>query len=1178
MSELNTLVSEFSTEKSLKDAAAKNAYLEQAVKNATFVKANHTTAYRNSFEVLDRAEKIHTIKEDKLSKFEKLLLLISMSTYTEKDFEKFQKKVYPNEKPLTRRDFYRQLCIRNNSYTGEKIENDFVDMVYDTSNDLIKEIETRTLPTVADFLAAAQKERMFADPTLITQRMTRAEWKQRGFSISKSAIGSGKTEEGEPLFDSVWACPKSKKCQKDYIEIPLITSRKTSYTLFDPEKHECDCPNFENVIERLEEAFHVKINILHPETKVNAKVEKRLKSSLKKGKESFWFPKTRQYAPQLCVYGLRLNKANYADVKTSNIEGKENYVELNKNDLAAVTVYEIAKGLFASDYNKIKKRVKKSFKMNSTFWKRHGKNNYFNQFMTFNEASCLLATQMVMRALPLDDNNVKASRKLDQGLGFAFANKMAQFRDLSAQWVLPAIKETAMDMAYNFYKSLKITPAQLRDNCSKLGYTVPKEAKSDLSVVSKDDYAEMIFPARSFEKFKERDVVYNWLNDEEETIDSLLQGTMGSLPGLRGLGVQRRVVEPTQVEAVDEVEEKEQVVEKEEPAQVKKEEEVKQEVVEPAVTVAEEEAVRQDVVEEQEEVGSLDFDEFIYAKLKNDLKEVLDEEKITQEDSKAQSYYRIFETVREKTALKGLIIRIIGKDDYEKEYNQYLKDIEEINLLRESPRTGKTRHEIKRDEALAKIAERDRKLAEEKSPIIYIPYTNPLRLPAPQERLAVNSDKLLLTSSKYVEDLVEIADLRGDIENKILDLSILKICKETIDNMKKTNREPEFKTVADVVIKSINIDNINHDFDSNAITFVALKKLAYTSDRSELDAYVSTLADGLTRLDVDKVIASLEAEIDSLKSQRLSLMTGINQTILDNDLIVEGKLVTLLNTEYSYDCTCKQWFKDGKVFDKEKCNAILTEVDEKIVDDTRKTVNSIKIEFNKSTKTLEEQFEIMKKKIFADLVKKVNVAVSEIGLQANKKLINATKKTNVNELTALKDLAYSIYIRRTGPDKKVASGVLNPSYDGTTVKNYTAIVESYKEQAIQDVDAITLKLFGEIIADMQENPDNYRKVDAANNVKLLTPTTIINKYFGGVAARKDGIRDLISDGVSKYATSLANLKNIADKMKISVDELSRNMAKSESYTEVIAEKLSVDKTEVETKVKLIQKDDGGQGK
>lgn len=1144
---MNDLVSEFSDEKIFREEQAKKAYLDEVVKNARLVKANKTTAYRSSFEVLDRAYKLNKIKENKISEFQKLLITLSMSTYSEKKFEEFQKKVMPKEQPLSRREFYRQLCIKNGTYEGEEIESPFVDMVYTTSAQLIKGIEADKLPTIADYLAAAQKERMFADPNLITQRMTKAEWKKRGFAVNRASIPSGETEEGEPLFDAVWAVPrtKSKRAVKDFVEFPLITSRKTRYTLFDPQKGECACPNFENIISRLEDGFHVKINVLFEDTKVNEKVIKALKTNIAKGKECFWFKQTRKYAPQLCVYGKRINKASYQDAKNRD---ENNLVPLNKNELAALTVYELSKGIFAADFKGIKKDVKKCFRLNTSFWKRHGKNEYYNHFMTINEASCLLATQMVMRALPLDDNNVVASRKLDQGLGFAFANKMAQFPDLNAQWILPVVRNTALDMACKFYKELNISPAQLKEKCAKLGYAVPKEVKTDITKSSRDDYAEILFAARDYTRLNIREEVYDWLDDEEVTLDSLLRENLDSLKKMPDLG-EVRVANNVVAQKDDEEETEEKIVS----------DEVIEEQVEEKV--------------EPQPVGSEDFDQFIYSKLKKDLKEVLESEKIPQDDPKAQSYYRIFETVHEKTALKGLLIRIIGKEDYEAEYAKYLNDIEQVNLLREVPKSNNP-EDAKRDEAVARTAERDRVAAE--NPAILIPYTSPLLLPAPKEKVSILKDKLLLSDSKYVEDLVEIADLRGQIENRILDLSILKICKETIDNLKKTGKEPDVSTVAEVVIKSIKIDDLNPDYDTTAVTYNALKKLANTKERDELNAYAATLADGITRLDLDKVIATIEGEIETLKDSRVALMTGINQTIVDQDMVVEAKVVSLLNTEFSYDCTCTQWFKDGKVFDKEKCNAILAQVDEKIVDETRKSVNSLKIEFNKTTKTLEEQFEASKKKIFADLQKKIYAAVSEIGIQANKKLINATKNTKVNELTALKDLTYSIFIRGTTAEKKVPASVLNPTYssDGMTVKNYTAIVDSYKEQAIQDVNGVALKLFEEIIADMQKNPDKYKKVDAQNNAKLLTPTTIVNKFFGGIAARREGIRDLVSESISKYAVSLANLKDIADDMKISVDELSRNMSKSETYTEVIAKKLSVDKTEVETKVKLIQKDDG----
>lgn len=1141
------MLSEFSEEKTLREEKAKQAYLGEVVKNATFIKADKTTAYRSSFEVLDRAGKINKLKENKISEFQKLLLALSMSTYSEKKFADFQKKICPDEEPLSRREFYRQLCIKNRTYEGEEIDSRFVSMVYENSAELIKSIETDQLPTIADYLAAVQKERMHADPMLITQRMTRDEWRERGLFVSKQAVPSGETEQGDPLFDAVWAVPKTKgkKFIKDFVEFPLMTSRKTRYTLFNPSKGECDCPNFEGIIKRLEDAFHLKINVIYPDTQLNDKVYKGLRSSLKKNRECFWFPKTRKYAPQLCVYSLRLNKAGYLDTKA--VDDENALLPLNKNEIAALTVYELAKGIFAADFKGIKKNVKKTFNLNTPFWKRHGKHDYYGQFMTINEASCLLATQMVMRALPLDDKNVVASRKLDQGLGFAFASKMAQFNDLKAQWVLPVIKETAMEMAFKFYKEMNISPAQLKENCARLGYTVPSEAKSDMSKVSRDDYTEILFAARDYNRLMFKDEVYNWLGDEEETLDSLLRESMATFGKMPELGVERVVTNPEVIDGKDDDVE----------------------------TLTEEVVTTEEKVDEKP-VGSEDFDKFIFAKLKKDLKQVLEDEKIGKDDARAQSYYRIFETVQEKTALKGLIVRIIGKEDYEAEYARYLEDIEKVNLLRETPKTGKTPHERKRDEVLARIAERDRRLAEEKSPIICIPYNPPLLLPAPQEKLTITGDKVLRSGSKYVEDIVEIAELRGKIENKILDLSILKICKETIDSLKKSGKEPDISTVAEVIVKSINVDNLDPDFDSTAVTFTALKKLVYTTERDELNAYAYTLADGISRLNIEEVIASLEKEIDSLKNERISLMTGINQTIVDEGLVVEGKLVTVLNREFSYDCTCKQWFKDGKVFDKDKCNSILTEVDEKIVDETRKTVKSIKIEFNKSTKTIEEQFEAAKKKIFAEIQKKINVAVSEIGLQANKKLLNATRNTRVNELTALKDLAFAIYVRGTTADKKIPANVLNPTYstDGKPVKNYTAIVESYKEQAIQDVNGVATKLFDEIIADMQQHPENYRKVDASGQVKLLTPTTIINKYFGGVAARKEGIRALVSDSITRYAVSLANIKDVADDMKISVDELSKNMSKSESYTEVIAKKLSVDKTVVETKVKLIQKDDG----
>lgn len=483
------------TKKKVKKVKSKNlsdVFNSESDKDAKvisdIVKSISNGKYTNT-NLMDVAEKLDNVKEKNLSRFTKLLTVLSLYSGNDNDFAELQAKC-GYEDTLSVQTFYEQLydiSIGNHAEVS-----DFTRVVYDNSNAFIDNLKNLVTPSINDYIKRTQFDRRNKDANLSDQNFCNdyqglAEIRSRELVIPKGVSPyEVDAKTGLKFYDTVCAVPKAfyKKNKLDpklygVSDSPLIRSRKTRYQLFTAKEQQCD--NMENIIDSLANTFNAKINLVEYADEINGS-NKEYKFFKKHAEENDF-----KYKGELYVKRSRINYSNASDVRR-NAEGK---VNSNDNEMVAYAIKALANDYFDKDKKAYRAKIAHNIAINGGFCNINKKAKHFYPFIR--ECASIMATRMVLYSIDLDGKDKNVNFKLDQGLEFALANKLATFPDLKAKWVLPSIKGMAKYFAFEYFRKAGIAPKQIALGMERARQHVDEFRDIPASMATVDDYSKVIF-------------------------------------------------------------------------------------------------------------------------------------------------------------------------------------------------------------------------------------------------------------------------------------------------------------------------------------------------------------------------------------------------------------------------------------------------------------------------------------------------------------------------------------------------------------------------------------------------------------------------------------------------------------------------------------------------------------
>ncbi len=488
----------------------------------------------DSKQFAQHAYHISEVRRGHVDKVYNLITILSLFTGSEEDFVRLQGQLkIPPEIAINRADFYSQLLSYANKEEAPFGYHPFVGFCLNR----VKELENATkkfkAPTVIEYLEVLRKDRLDRDENLEDQFFDRKDaYNTRGFIIPKGIIPiSGKLNSNKAVFDTMNAVPKHffyrygvhkhsykayKNCvlkpeYRDYWpDAPLIRSRKTDRALFSYDTEVM--PDFNEKIKALGDAFGTEI-------KINEMKTWEKEEAVKNGLSVLDFDTVRDHSYRILDDGeTKITTIRRWRIHTSNdrtmVPRPEPEYENAKTLRCKVNDYEVfayaVKASVARDavnrrYSKERKKEHKKFVRElrgiiSANGGRHARKLVKIYEGFFTDMAGYVAARNAMYAYNFDENqdltnpNIKSiNLSLDQGLEFAFGNKLSAFHDLKARWVLPCIQYMANEMTYDFYKKMNVSPRQIAEGMARVGVKCGTIRDVPAEKATKDDYALVLY-------------------------------------------------------------------------------------------------------------------------------------------------------------------------------------------------------------------------------------------------------------------------------------------------------------------------------------------------------------------------------------------------------------------------------------------------------------------------------------------------------------------------------------------------------------------------------------------------------------------------------------------------------------------------------------------------------------
>lgn len=474
------------------------------------------------------------VKRGNVNKIYNLITILALFTGSEEDFVRLQEECkIPPELAIDRAKFYSQLISYANNEEAPFGYHPFVGFCLKRVKEMENSTKKLKAPTVIEYLEVLRADRLGRDANLEDQFFDRKDaFENRGFIIPKGIIPiSGKLNSKNAIFDTMNAVPKhffyrygihkhSYKAYKDCVlkpnyrdywpDAPLIRSRMTDRSLFSMDAEVM--PNFDEKLKALGDAFGTEIKV----NDMQAWDEKEAKS---KGLSVLDFDDVIDHSYRFTDDRKnRITTVRRWRIHTSNDElmlprpvperkgskvlrCKVNDYEVFAFAVKAVVAREAVERSFMKEYKKEHKKFVRDLRgLITANGGKHARKlaKIYEPFFT--DMAGYITARNAMYAYNFEENqdltapNTKSiNLSLDQGLEFAFGNKLSAFHDLSARWVLPCIQYMANDMTYQFYKKMNISPRQVAEGMARVGVKCGTIRDIPAEEATKDDYAMVLY-------------------------------------------------------------------------------------------------------------------------------------------------------------------------------------------------------------------------------------------------------------------------------------------------------------------------------------------------------------------------------------------------------------------------------------------------------------------------------------------------------------------------------------------------------------------------------------------------------------------------------------------------------------------------------------------------------------